>query len=412
MSFLGSVGGVGRVGTVLLRHRLIAATAGTAAAVIVAGGLFAATSAHASGESLANAGDSKQPTKPSASTAPSPKAQPLRLLSVSPAGGTHDANGGGPVTLTFSSALAPATPLPTIAPKIAGSWQVSGATATFTPSSGFQPDTKVTLAIPGGMTGAAASAGTLNQSSRVTFTTGSYSTLGLQQLLTQLGYLPFTWAPTATTSGTAATAATSPNEAVSTAYAPQAGTFTFKPGYPSQLTSQWKVGQDNMLDQGAIRAFESTEGLTMDGVAGPQVWADLLTAAGKNQANPNGYSYALASQDSPHESLKVWHNGKLILSTAANTGISGASTVDGTFPVYERLQFQIMKGTNPDGSKYADPVQWISYFNGGDAVHYFDRPAYGYYQSLGCVELQWSPAKFIWPYLTYGTLVTVTGPVA
>ena len=135
---------------------------------------------------------------------------------------------------------------------------------------------------------------------------------------------------------------------MSTAYAPQAGTFTFKPGYPSQLTSQWKVGQDNMLDQGAIRAFESTEGLTMDGVAGPQVWADLLTAAGKNQVNQNGYSYALASQDSPHESLKVWHNGKLILSTAANTGIPGASTVDGTFPVYERLQFQIMKGTNPD----------------------------------------------------------------
>ena len=422
MSFLGSVGGVGRVGTVLLRHRLIAATGGTAAAVIVAGGLFAATSAHASGENLANAGGSKQPTKASASTAPSPKAQPLRLLSVSPVGGTHDANGGGPVTLTFSSALASATPLPTIAPKIAGSWQVSGATATFTPSSGFQPDTKVTLTVPGGMTGAAASAGTLGQSSKVTFTTGSYSTLGLQQLLTQLGYLPFTWTPTATTtstatstattSGPATTAATGLNAAVSTAYAPQAGTFTFKPGYPSQLTSQWKVGQDNMLDQGAIRAFESTEGLTMDGVAGPQVWADLLTAAGKNQLNPNGYSYALASQESPHESLKVWHNGKLILSTAANTGIPGASTQDGTFPVYERLQFQIMKGTNPDGSKYADPVYWISYFNGGDAVHYFDRGAYGYYQSLGCVELPWTQAKFIWPYLSYGTLVTVTGPVA
>jgi len=28
------------------------------------------------------------------------------------------------------------------------------------------------------------------------------------------------------------------------------------------------------------------------------------------------------------------------------------------------------------------------------------------------VELQWNPAKFIWSYLTYGTLVTVTGPVA
>jgi hypothetical protein len=40
-------------------------------------------------------------------------------------------------------------------------------------------------------------------------------------------------------------------------------------------------------------------------------------------------------------------------------------------------------------------------------VHYFDRGSYGYPQSLGCVELPWNSAKFIWDYLTYGTLVTV-----
>ena len=276
------------------------------------------------------------------------------------------------------------------------------------------------------MTGAAASAGILNKASSVKFTTGTYSTLGLQRILTQLGYLPFTWtpaasgsagsipagAPAAADSGAMGSSPASLNEAISTAYAPAAGTFTFQPGYPSQLTSKWKVGKDNILDQGAIRAFESVQGLTMDGVAGPEVWAHLLAAAAKNQVNPNGYTYALASQNSPHESLEVWHNGKVILNTPANTGIEAANTQDGTFPVYERLQFQIMKGTNPDGSKYSDPVYWISYFNGGDAVHYFERPGYGYYQSLGCVELPMSPAKFIWPYLTYGTLVTVTGPVA
>ena len=423
MSFLGSVGGVGRAGTVLLRHKLISATGATAAAVIVAGCVFAATSAQASGqEKLASAGGSKKSTNPAAAA----PAKPLRLLSVSPAGGAHDANGGGPITLTFSSALSPATPLPAVSPKITGSWKVSGATATFTPSSGYLPDTKVTVTIPGDMTGAAASAGTLKKASSVTFTTGTYSTLGLQQILTRLGYLPFTWtpaasgsagsipadAPAAADSGTPGSTPAGLNEAVSTAYAPPAGTFTFKPGYPSQLTSQWKTGQDNMLDQGAIRAFEYDQGLTMDGVAGPDVWAHLLAAAAKGEVNPNGYSYALASQNSPHESLKVWHNGKLILNTPANTGISAANTADGTFPVYERLQFQIMKGTNPDGSKYADPVSWIAYFNGGDAVHYFERPAYGYYQSLGCVELPLTQAKFIWPYLTYGTLVTVTGPVA
>ena len=427
MSFLGSVGGVGRVSAALLRHKLIAATAGTAAAVIVAGCAFAATSADTSGqEKLVNAGDSNQLSKSSASAAAPAPARPLRLLSVSPAGGTHHVNGGAPVTLTFSSALSPSTPLPTLSPKIAGSWQVSGAAATFTPSSGYLPDTKVTLTIPAGMTGAAASAGTLKKPSSVTFTTGTYSTLGLQQILTQLGYLPLTWtpaasgsagsipadAPAATGSGTTSPAPASLNEEVSTAYAPPAGTFTFKPGYPSQLTSQWKAGKDNTLDQGAIRAFQSVQNLEMDGVAGPDVWAHLLAAAAKNQVNPNGYTYALASQNSPHESLEVWHNGKVILQHPANTGIAVANTADGTFPVYERLQFQIMKGTNPDGSKYADPVQWISYFNGGDAVHYFYRPGYGYYQSLGCVELPYTQAKFIWSYLTYGSLVTVTGPVA
>jgi peptidoglycan hydrolase-like protein with peptidoglycan-binding domain len=427
VSLLGSSGGVGRVSATLLRHRMISVTAGAAAAVIVAGSAFAATSAHASSAPGHGKMVSASDSKPITGQAPAPG--PLQLLSVSPAGGSRQANGGAPITLTFSSALSPGTPLPTLTPKVAGSWRVSGATVTFTPSYGYAPGTTVTLKIPGGtagMAGAAASAGTLGASSRVTFTTGGYSTLRLQQILAQLGYLPLTWTPSGGTSdgvipasapvaaGSAAAPGTtaSLNEQVADAYQPPDGTFAFRPGYPAQLTSQWKAGQDNILDQGAIRAFEYDHGLTMDGTAGPQVWSHLLTAAVADQVNPNGYTYALASQDSPNESLKVWHNGKLILDTPANTGIEAAPTADGTFPVYERLPFQIMKGTNPDGTKYADPVYWISYFNGGDAVHYFDRPGYGYYQSLGCVELPMTPAKFIYPYLTYGTLVTVTGPVA
>jgi L,D-transpeptidase catalytic domain/Bacterial Ig-like domain len=435
VSLLGSAGGLGRVGARLLRRPMISVTAGAAAAVIVAGSTFAATSARASGVSgasglsgvsgqgkLVSAGGSKPITK----QAPPPG--PLRLLSVSPAGGSRHANGGAPITLTFSSALSSGTPLPTLTPKITGSWQVTGATVTFTPSYGYAPGTTVTLKIPGGtagMAGAAVSAGTLGASSSVTFTTGGYSTLRLQQVLAQLGYLPLTWTPTGDTSdgvipasapaaadSAASGTAAGLGEQVADAYQPPDGTFAFQAGYPAELTRQWKAGQDNILDAGAIRAFEFDHGLTMDGTAGPQVWSHLLTAAAADQVNPNGYTYALASQNSPHESLKVWHNGKLILDTPANTGVAGASTVDGTFPVYERLDFQIMKGTNLDGSKYADPVQWISYFNGGDAVHYFERPGYGYYQSLGCVELPMNPAKFIYPYLTYGTLVTVTGPVA
>jgi peptidoglycan hydrolase-like protein with peptidoglycan-binding domain len=314
--------------------------------------------------------------------------------------------------VTFSSALAPTTPLPSLTPKIAGSWQVSGATATFTPSAGYQPGTAVTLKIPGGqdgVTGAAKSAGVLMQPRTVRFTTGSFSTLRLQELLTELGYLPLTWTPA---DSAAAPVAAGADAQLAAAYDPPAGSFTFKSGYPAELTSQWQAGKNNMLDVGAIRAFENNEGLTMDGVAGPSVWADLFKAVAKDQTNPNGYSYALATQGSSNESLQVWHNGKRILNSPANTGIPASPTADGTYPVYERLQFQIMQGTNPDGSKYADPVSWISYFNGGDAVHGFYRYSYGWYQSLGCVELPPTTAQYIWPYLTYGTLVTVRGPVA
>jgi peptidoglycan hydrolase-like protein with peptidoglycan-binding domain len=455
---------VGRVSATLLRHRLIAATAASAAAVIVAGCAFAATSGTGK-EKLVSEGNTKK-TVPSASASPTPTpVGPLQLLSVSPAGGTHDANGGAPITLTFSSALSPGTPLPKLSPKIKGSWQVSGDTATFTPASGFLPNTAVTMKIPGGaagMAGADASAGTLVTGSTVRFKTGTYSVLRLQQILAQLGYLPLTWtasasgagadggsasipadAPAAATSSpsaadsassasassasaasdsatsasatsasaTSGSATAGLNQQVADAYQPPAGAFTFQSGYPAELTSQWKAGKDNMLDNGAIRAFQSVEGLTMDGVAGPDVWSHLLKAAAKHKVNPNGYTYALADQHSP-ESLTVWHNGKVIEHTLANTGIPGRNTQDGTFPVYLRYQENWMDGTNPDGSKYHDLVQWISYFNGGDAVHYFARYSYGSYQSLGCVEVPYAPAQKVWGYMTYGTLVTVIGPEA
>ena len=47
-----------------------------------------------------------------------------------------------------------------------------------------------------------------------------------------------------------------------------------------------------------------------------------------------------------------------------------------------------MSGTNPDGSHYVDPgIPWVSYFNGGDALHGFVRGSYGFPQSDGCVEM-------------------------
>jgi lipoprotein-anchoring transpeptidase ErfK/SrfK len=137
------------------------------------------------------------------------------------------------------------------------------------------------------------------------------------------------------------------------------------------------------------------------------VWKALLAASAAGQRNAHGYSYAIASERLP-ETLTIWHDGRKVFSSPANTGISVAPTAAGTYPVYEKLPFQVMQGTNPDGSHYSDPVEWVSYFNGGDAVHYFARGSYGWPQSLGCVELPYTAAKDAYPYLPYGTLVTVS----
>jgi hypothetical protein len=339
-----------------------------------------------------------------------PPAPALTVTSVVPGSNQHSVTGTAPITVGFSAPLAAGSPLPTLSPSTPGSWKVSGRTATFTPSVGYPEDTTVTLTIPNGPTGMHSAQGVKNKAGGYlaakfvrSFTTASYSTTRLEQLLAQLQYLPLTWTP----SGTAVSGSDTAGQ-IAAAYQPPSGSFSWQSGYPSVLHSFWSEGSSNLILTGAIRAFENQHGLTMDGEAGPAVWADVLKDVAAGHNNSAGYTYALASKHDP-ESLTIWHDGKQVLSTPANTGIPAAPTADGTFPVYEKLPFQVMKGTNPDGSKYSDPVYWISYFNGGDAVHYFVRGSYGFPQSLGCVELPESSAHAAYDYLTYGSLVTVTG---
>ena len=405
---------------------------------------------------------------PGGATAAAAPQAPLRLVSISPADGSGDADGAAAITVAYNQPLPASAAWPAVTPAIAGFWRRVGDTAVFTPAVGFPQHTKVTVTVPGlagsgpagsgneaagaaalaaGAAGKAAGVGSKalsaggakagsasgTASPRVsgpassaapsssaaassssaaasssaagasaTFTTAKYSTLRLQQILAQLGYLPLTW-----TAASAGVTAGSAAAQLSAAYAPPAGSFQWQGGYPAQLRSLWSQGATNTLDMGALYGFQADHKLTIDGKLTTATWTALLTAAAANQRDTHGYSYAIASKSLP-ERLTIWHDGKKVFSSLANTGIGVAPTADGTYPVYEKLPFQVMSGTNPDGSHYADPVEWVSYFNGGDAVHYFARGSYGWPQSLGCVELPYSAAKDAYPYLPYGTLVTVS----
>ena len=338
-------------------------------------------------------------------------AAPLQVLSVTPAAGAAGVNGAAPVRVVFSSDLAVDSPLPAVSPKIAGSWQrVSARILQFVPKRSFKPLSRVRVRIPAGGHGVRSAAGGLLAAKvTVRFHTGSYSLTRLEQLLAQLGYLPLNWIP-ASSAGAPSLADQAAQR--SAAFEPPPGTFVWQSGYPRALKKFWLGGSpDSLILKGAVMAFESDHAMAMDGVVGPGVWRVMFKAAAAGQANTHGYTYARASETVP-ETLTIWHNGKVVLKTLANTGIPVAPTTIGTAPVYLRYRFQIMKGRNPDGTKYADPVSYVAYFRAGEAVHYFPRGSYGFQQSLGCVELPLSTAKKAWPYLTFGSLVTVAPPKA
>jgi hypothetical protein len=213
-------------------------------------------------------------------------------------------------------------------------------------------------------------------------------------LLAQVGYLPVSFTPAVVQSDPSIQSV---------------GTFTWLyPNLPKLLSALWQVGSDNVLVTGALMTFQSQHNLPTTGIADPVTWSALISAVQNGQVDPAPYNYVSVTESSP-ETLTLYIAGQATFHTLVNTGISVSPTALGTYPVYLRYTSQTMSGTNPDGTHYNDPgIPWVSYFNGGDALHGFIRATYGWPQSLGCVEMPFASAKTVWPHTPIGTLVSIT----
>jgi hypothetical protein len=327
-----------------------------------------------------------------------------------PAAGTH-ISPATPIHLTFSKPVSAVlgSSRPRLSPSTPGSWRETNShTLVFIPTGlGAALGSQLHIVLPHAVAvtaGSGSGGGGLRTTSQIEWTVPPGSTLRLQQLLAEIGYLPVSWQPAA---GTAAVART-PSAEAQAAVEPPSGSFSWRyPNTPHQLEAMWSPGQWSVIMKGAVMKFENENEMTVDGLAGPSVWHALLdyVIAGKHLSS--GYSYVYVHREVP-ETMTLWHNGQTVITSPANTGISGAETELGTFPVFEHLPETTMSGTNPDGSHYEDPgIKWVSYFNGGDALHNFDRASFGSPQSLGCVELPLAASAEIWPYTPIGTLVTI-----
>jgi hypothetical protein len=309
-----------------------------------------------------------------------------------------------PIAFTFSKTVSQAlgNRLPPIPPNTQGSWHQTGShSLVFQPTGyGYGLGATVKIALPsqvrlvGGVDPPAAEVGT--------WKVPAGSTLRLQQLLSNLGYLPLDF------NGSSVGSTVGAQEAA--AVKPPSGTFSWRySNTPSNLRNMWQAGTSGTMTEGAAMAFENDHGLsTEDPLANPLLWRYLIQAELAHHTNTFGYTFVMVSEGSP-ESLTLWHNGQNKIHVPVNTGIPAAPTAQGTYPVYIHVPVTTMSGTNPDGSHYSDPgIPWVSYFNGGDALHGFLRAQYGFPQSLGCVEMSYADAGSVYPYTPIGTLVNVT----
>ncbi len=316
-----------------------------------------------------------------------------------------------PMTLVFSKSVKKVLggKMPTLEPEVPGKWvTVDRHTIRFTPTGfGAPMATDLEAKLPEKVD-VVQSDGSTASADAVTWHVPGGNPLRLQQMLAQLGYMPNSWK-----ADKGEEVALTPEAEMRAATEPPSGQFEWRfHDTPASLKELWTPGEEETITKGALMAFQSESGLETDGVAGPEVWEALMKAEIAGEHRPSnepggGYTYVWVSETLP-EQVNVWHNGKVVVSGAANTGIPGAETELGTFPVYLRYEETTMSGENPDGSHYEDPgIKWVSYFNGGDALHAFDRASYGSPQSLGCVEMPLETAETVYPYTPMGTLVHI-----
>jgi hypothetical protein len=290
--------------------------------------------------------------------------------------------------------------MPSFRPSAAGRWSAAGDYMVFTPASTLQPCSSYTLAISAGTD--AKGDRPLGKARAVRLRVACPGTLALQQALGRLRYLPYTvHASFGLNSGHAAEPRA---KAAHYAFDPPRGPLEPDVAHAPGL---WYEHFDPTT-RGALMVFQQTRHLPVTGVADGRTWASLLATETHASDDPRPYTFVTVSESIP-ETLEVHEGSHVVLSSPANTGVPGASTEQGTFPIYVRYTSTTMTGTNPDGSKYSDPgVPWVIYFTGGDAVHGFPRGSYGTPQSNGCVELPIETAHTVYGMLAIGDIVVVS----
>jgi peptidoglycan hydrolase-like protein with peptidoglycan-binding domain len=309
------------------------------------------------------------------------------------------ANGTEPLAVTLSAPVSPTSPPPTLHPKVAGTWSIVADSEVFTPASTLEPCSNYTLTV-WSRTSASGHAA-LGRRRTIGLNVACPPIAGLQQALARLGYLAARLRPLYDVHYPAGRETRA--EAAAHAFHPPRGGLAPDPSSAPPV----RMGQLDASTRGALTVYQSDRGLEATGEPDRVTWASLLSALSANRRDPHPATWVTVSESLP-ETLELHRGHRVLFRTPVNTGVPGAETERGIFPIYARYVSTTMSGTDVDGTKYVVPdVPWVNYFNGGDAVHGYPRASYGFPQSNGCVELPIEAAHTVFGMLAIGDVVDV-----
>ncbi len=338
---------------------------------------------------------------PSTPSSPTPTSAPLPPTRLARLPASTIADGAQPLTVTLSAPVYPSSPAPMLTPRVAGRWRIAGDSEVFTPASTLEPCSDYALTVWAGTTSTAHAP--LGRRRTIRLHVACPPIAGLQQALARLGYLGARLDPRYDVhipSGRQTRA-----QAAVYAFDPPQGRLAPDPADAPPV----QIGQLDASTRGALEVYQAEDRLAVSGEPNRATWASLLYDESAGRRDPQPYTWVTVSESEP-ERLYLHRGDRVPFSTLVNTGVAGAETQTGIFPIYARYVSTTMAGEDPDGTKYVAPdVPWVNYFNGGDAVHGYPREAYGFPQSNGCVELPIEAAHTVFGMLQIGDIVEVMG---
>ncbi len=293
------------------------------------------------------------PREASAATTPAQHPAPLAPTKLVALPGTYIANATKALVVTLAAPPSPTTPMPMLTPSDAGTWKIESDSLVFRPASTLAPCSHYTLTVWART--ASTGHGPLGVKRTESLGVACPPTAALQQALARLGFLGAAFRP-AYIFHEAAGALTRQEAAVH-AYHPPRGMLASVPAGAPRA----HLGEFEAITRGALTVYQEDRGLEASGEPNSATWESLLYDLTHNRRDSHPYTWVTVSESLP-ETLRVHRGAHIAFTTLVNTGVPGAETQTGVFPIYARYVSTTMAGEDVDGEKYDVPdVPWVNY---------------------------------------------------